>query len=67
MQRLWRCGPPRQRAHDVRGATAHVTLEPCAHQGARACCDALAAAGIAQVVASIADPNPAGCCQALRG
>ena len=44
---------------DVRGATAYVTLEPCAHQGRTGpCCDALAAAGIAKVVASIADPNP---------
>ncbi|WP_298208136.1 bifunctional diaminohydroxyphosphoribosylaminopyrimidine deaminase/5-amino-6-(5-phosphoribosylamino)uracil reductase RibD [Acidovorax sp.] len=45
--------------HDVRGATAYVTLEPCAHQGRTGpCCDALAAAGIAKVVASITDPNP---------
>lgn len=45
--------------HAVRGATAWVTLEPCAHQGRTGpCCDALIAAGIARVVASIADPNP---------
>ena len=45
--------------HDVRGATAYVTLEPCAHQGRTGpCCDALIAAGIGRVVASIADPNP---------
>ncbi len=44
---------------DVRGATAYVTLEPCAHQGRTGpCCDALVAAGIGKVVASIADPNP---------
>ena len=45
--------------HSVVGATAHVTLEPCAHQGRTGpCCDALATAGIAKVVAAIADPNP---------
>lgn len=47
------------RGHDVRGATAWVTLEPCSHQGRTGpCCDALVSAGIARVVASIADPNP---------
>lgn len=45
--------------HDVTGATAYVTLEPCSHQGRTGpCCDALIKAGIAKVVASIADPNP---------
>lgn len=45
--------------HDTRGATAYVTLEPCAHQGRTGpCCDALVAAGIGKVVASLADPNP---------
>lgn len=45
--------------HDVRGATAWVTLEPCAHQGRTGpCCDALAAAGIGRVVAAMTDPNP---------
>lgn len=44
---------------DVHGATAYVTLEPCSHQGRTGpCCDALVAAGIKKVVASIADPNP---------
>jgi diaminohydroxyphosphoribosylaminopyrimidine deaminase/5-amino-6-(5-phosphoribosylamino)uracil reductase len=45
--------------HSVHGATAWVTLEPCSHQGRTGpCCDALAAAGIAKVVASLTDPNP---------
>ncbi|MBT9507122.1 bifunctional diaminohydroxyphosphoribosylaminopyrimidine deaminase/5-amino-6-(5-phosphoribosylamino)uracil reductase RibD [Rhodoferax sp.] len=45
--------------HSVVGATAYVTLEPCSHHGRTGpCCDALTAAGIKKVVASIADPNP---------
>ena len=48
-----------QRGHAVAGGTAYVTLEPCAHQGRTGpCCDALIAAGVARVVASLADPNP---------
>jgi len=47
------------RGHSVAGATAWVTLEPCAHHGRTGpCCDALVAAGIGRVVASLADPNP---------
>jgi diaminohydroxyphosphoribosylaminopyrimidine deaminase / 5-amino-6-(5-phosphoribosylamino)uracil reductase len=47
------------RGYSVAGATAYVTLEPCAHQGRTGpCCDALAAAGIAKVVAALPDPNP---------
>lgn len=44
---------------DVRGATAYVTLEPCAHHGRTGpCCEALVAAGLRKVVASVGDPNP---------
>ncbi len=44
---------------DARGATAYVTLEPCSHHGRTGpCCDALVAAGIRKVVASVGDPNP---------
>jgi diaminohydroxyphosphoribosylaminopyrimidine deaminase/5-amino-6-(5-phosphoribosylamino)uracil reductase len=47
------------RGHGVRGATAWVTLEPCAHQGRTGpCCDALAAAGMGRVVVAMTDPNP---------
>ena len=50
------------RGHGVRGATAYVTLEPCAHHGRTGpCCDALVAAGVQRVVASITDPNPRVC------
>jgi len=36
-----------------------VTLEPCSHHGRTGpCCDALVAAGIGRVVASLQDPNP---------
>ena len=48
-----------QRGLSVQGATAYVTLEPCAHQGRTGpCCDALVAAGVGRVVASLEDPNP---------
>jgi len=47
------------KGHSVAGATAYVTLEPCSHHGRTGpCCDALIAAGIGRVVASLADPNP---------
>ncbi len=44
---------------DTRGATAVVTLEPCAHHGRTPpCCDALIAAGIGRVVYALQDPFP---------
>jgi diaminohydroxyphosphoribosylaminopyrimidine deaminase / 5-amino-6-(5-phosphoribosylamino)uracil reductase len=43
----------------ARGATLYINLEPHAHQGRTPpCTDALIAAGIRRVVASMADPNP---------
>ncbi len=43
----------------ARGATAYVTLEPCAHVSERgpACSDSLIAAGVARVVAALTDPD----------
>ncbi|HYI62802.1 MAG TPA: bifunctional diaminohydroxyphosphoribosylaminopyrimidine deaminase/5-amino-6-(5-phosphoribosylamino)uracil reductase RibD [Acidimicrobiales bacterium] len=49
----------REAGASTAGATAYVTLEPCAHTGRTGpCAAALVGAGVARVVVGVADPDP---------
>lgn len=59
----------RQRGEDPRGATMHVTLEPCTHTGKQPpCAPAILESGIARVVIGAEDPSrrASGAAEALR-
>lgn len=48
-----------QAGEKARGSTLYINLEPCSHQGRTSpCADAVIAAGVRRVVASMPDPNP---------
>src|ERR1700686_4534822 len=48
-----------QAGEQARGGTLYINLEPCSHRGRTGpCAEAIAAAGVAEVVAAMLDPNP---------
>jgi diaminohydroxyphosphoribosylaminopyrimidine deaminase/5-amino-6-(5-phosphoribosylamino)uracil reductase len=48
-----------QAGEQARGAILYINLEPCSHHGRTGpCTDAIVAAGVAEVVAAMQDPNP---------
>ncbi|GAC1509656.1 MAG: bifunctional diaminohydroxyphosphoribosylaminopyrimidine deaminase/5-amino-6-(5-phosphoribosylamino)uracil reductase RibD [Terriglobales bacterium] len=48
-----------QAGEKAKGATLYINLEPCNHQGRTGpCTEAIIAAGVRRVVASMKDPNP---------